>query len=138
MDNATLIIDELVSICESLGYRVELDRVFPVQESQIPLIVVRTGEEELEEGSNLLTFDSLWTVRPSVEHYIVGSDTSTVRAELNSFWSQFRTAFKQSAIVSQPLIRENSLPSYSRTVISPSSNPKIAGQFLNFELPIRR
>ena len=138
MDRAEEIVDELVSICEGLGYTVELDRRLPVQENQTPLVVVRTGEEEMDEGSNLLTYDHLWTIRPAIELYMSDSNPSNDRAALNQFWKDFRVAFKQSAIVQKPLIRENTKPDYARVLVSPSHNPKISGQIINCEFKIKR
>ena len=140
-DRAEDILTILESVCASIGVPVERDRVLPVQQSQAPLVVLRTGEEFLDPPDNAtrLTLGLRWTLQATIEHYVAATSPSANRAELNAAWAAFRTAFFASEIVHGNLLAHGTLPEdIGRTLTSPSADPKVAGQVFQVSLTFNR
>jgi hypothetical protein len=129
-DRAEDLMDTLETVCAAMGLTVERDRVLPVQQNQAPLVVLRTGEELLEPGekATLLTCGVRWQLRASVEHYVAAGTPAANRTALNAAWSAFRVAFFASPVIRGDMLANGTLPDLARSLNSPSSDPKIAGQ----------
>ena len=140
-DRAEDLLAILETVCASMGVPVERDRVLPVQQNQAPLVVLRTGEEFLDPPDNAtkLTLGLRWTLQASVEHYVAATTPAANRAALNAAWAAFRQAFFASEIVHGNLLAHGTLPEdFGRTLTSPSSDPKIAGQVFQVSLTFNR
>lgn len=139
-DRAEELMDALETVCESMGLTVERDRVLPIQQNQLPLVVLRTGEELLEPGekATLLTCGVRWQLRASVEHYVAAGTPAAGRSALNAAWAAFRTAFFASPIVCGDMLANGTLPDLARSLDSPSSDPKVSGQVFEIALIFNR
>lgn len=128
MDKAELILLEIVRVAETLGMSVELDRRFSISIQDAPLVVVRTGEEELSppENAKLPAWDRRWIMRPSVEIYLHDQDDRRQRAELSRLWLAFLAEFRKSKIVSEYIPR-GYLPQIKRDLILPDEYAAIGG-----------
>lgn len=129
-DRAEELLTVLETVCASVNATFERDRVLPVQQNQLPRVVLRTGQEMMNppENARLETCSLRWTLQASVEHYVAASTPAENRAALNAAWAAFRTAFFASQIVKGGLLANGTFPDLERSFDSPSSDPKIAGQ----------
>ena len=139
-DRAEQIIAVIEACAATIGAPVERDRVLPVQKTQAPLVVVRTGTEELDppEGARLLQVSLRWTMEVSVEHYVDEANPNLNRAALNAAWAAFRNAFFASEIIRGDLLANGTQPGLARSLQSPSSNPNIGGQVFSLVLTFTR
>ncbi|RDC69683.1 hypothetical protein DLJ49_18770 [Rhodovulum sp. 12E13] len=138
MDRSEQILQEIVSICEGLGVPVDLDRVQPVDDSECPRFVVRTGEEQLDppEGARPETVGRRWMMLPQVEFYNAGSDPAALRTTNVQMWSNFRAAFFQSPVLE--MLSHGTLPAIERNMTSPSQHPNVSGFFIDLALTFDR
>lgn len=140
MDRAEEIMLELLAVAQGLdpAIPVELDRHLDIAEEDLPLIIVRSGEEEAApaSGAPQIIFDRRWIMRPEVEIYIRQFDATTRRAELNQLWAAFRTGFKSSRILS--LVAQGSLPEMRKTTVQPGESAETAGLLVELGLTFDR
>lgn len=94
-DRADEIIDAIAKTCEGFGHPVEVDRVHEIDGKDCPLVVVRTGDEEVVDfdGRDPTSWDRIWKMEPTVEIYLQERDSSKQRSVISSAWSQFLEAF---------------------------------------------
>lgn len=139
-DRAEELLTVLETVCASIGATFERDRVLPVQQNQLPRVVLRTGEEMMDppENATRLNCSLRWTLQASVEHYVAAGTPAATRAALNEEWAAFRTAFFASEIVKGSLLANGTNPDLARSLTSPSSDPKIAGQVFQVSLTFNR
>lgn len=139
MDRAEQILLELVRVAETLGLPVEIDRRFRISLEDIPLIVVRTGEEELSppESAKLPAWDRRWVMRPGVEIYLHDEDDRRQRAELSRLWLAFLAEFKKSRIVSEYIPR-GYIPEIKRDFILPNDYSVVGGLSVDLGIVFER
>ena len=138
MDRAEEITQELRAACESLGMPVDIDRRLDIGKEDLPLVVIRTGEEESApvEGAPNLIWDRRWIMRPEIEIYIREPRTSEQRARLAGLWAQFRAAMSDSRILD--LIADNSMPEMKRIQIQVDDAADVAGLLIELGLTFDR
>ena len=122
MDKADQILAEVERIARTLGPSVEVDRGVDVHAdrgSDLPLIVLRTGEEEVAptEDMPFQKWDMRWVIRPSLEVYLKDRDPAELRTEHSRIWADFRAALRDSVLTTdRRMLVQSALPEIKRTV----------------------
>jgi hypothetical protein len=139
-DRAEEILQELLTIAAKIDPAIpaELDRRYDIADEDLPLIVVRSGDEEVApaEGAPQVIWDRRWVMTPSIEIYIREPATSKQRAEMSRLWAAFRAEFKASRMLQ--LISQGTLPEMKRTAIEPDESADIAGLSIELGLTFDR
>ncbi|OOY22492.1 hypothetical protein BMI91_19615 [Thioclava sediminum] len=137
-DKVDQIVDEVVRIAGVLGLPVELDRPYDFDENELPLIIVRTGEEEVieDDGYPLESWQDFWRVGPSIEVLVPEDDPWALRSALNGHWAALRAEIMNSSL--QDLIRDGTKPGLRKDMIEVSDRSGIAGISVELSLEIER
>ncbi|GAW37001.1 hypothetical protein RA2_04076 [Roseovarius sp. A-2] len=137
-DAADAVVNEVVSVAQSLGLPVEIDRPYDFDEEELPLVVVHTQDEELidEEGMPREAWDVTWRIAPVIEVWVRADDPLTIRSTLSGHWSTLRTAIRDSNILS--LVRGGSRPGLVKKKEEIEGRPGLAGFSVEIECEIER
>ena len=94
MDRAEEILTALQQIATTAGYTVERDRVYPISGADMPLAVLRTGEEESVPLDNAPahSWASRWEMRPTIEVWLHDVDPDALSAAGRSAFNAVREA----------------------------------------------
>ncbi len=140
MDRAEEIIDELKIVCESLGMPVEIDRRFDLDGDEMPLAVIRTGDEESawRDSDPSAVWFRRWLMRPSVEISIREPRTALQTAAANAIWMGFIAAFRDSKLNDKGLLATASKPTMLREVELPDEGVEFVRILITLELHFER
>jgi hypothetical protein len=137
MDRGDEILAELESIARKLDLPFEIDRRYDVDEKDLPLVVLRTGEEESApaDGAPPVLWDRRWVMRPDFEIYVRVAP-SQQRAELARLWGELRSAVRDSRLLR--LVATNTLPEMKRSTIASGERADISCLLVEFALTFDR
>lgn len=126
-DPVKSIIAEVTRIAGTLGLPVEIDRPYNLDEKDLPLVVIRTGEEEVVEDDDFPAegWAVLWKISPSIEVLVSQDDPWVVHDDLNQKWGTLRKEIMKSNVLD--LIREGTKPGLRKDMIEIEDMPDIAG-----------
>lgn len=126
-DKADEILNEIVSIAQSLGMPVEIDRPYDIDESELPLVIVRSGDEETIDDGDMPqeAWDITWRMSPAIEVLVPADDPLALRDELNTHWATLRGAVAGSSLLD--LVRGGSRPAMRKEPLTIDERPGIAG-----------
>ncbi len=91
MDKAEQILQALATAAATTGYPVEIDRDVPMDDTEAPLVIVRSGGETSEPVDKLL-WNRRWVMTPSVEIYVTASSPAAARAAITGAWNSIVNA----------------------------------------------
>jgi hypothetical protein len=86
MDRAEQILQALAAAGAATGYPVEIDRDVPLDDSEAPIVIVRSGGETSEPVDKLL-WNRRWTITPNVEIYVTAASPAAARAAISAAWT---------------------------------------------------
>lgn len=143
-DRAEEIMTALVGIAESLGLPVEVDRVYAVEADprengtpgDMPLVVVRTGNEEMDDPKPN-TWRRRWIMTPTMVVFLKNTENPNgLRGQAQALFLQVLDALEASAI--PKLITRNTPPVHGKALKPVVGRPDVLMLIINFELRFER
>lgn len=142
-DRSEEIMTALTAVANTLGLPVEVDRAYPVMTdplgdgpSDMPLVVVRTGDEEMDQPE-AKAWDRRWIMRPTMVVFLQNRENpNALRGQANALWLQVLSAVKASPI--PRLITRTSAPVMSKDLQPMAGRPDVLMMVIGFELRFER
>lgn len=143
-DRAEELMSALVSVAETLGMPIEVDRAYPVLSdprsdgtpANMPLVVVRTGEEDMD-APEAKAWRRRWVMTPSMVVFLKNSDNpNALRGQAQGLFLQILDAVEASPI--PRLITRNTSPMIRKELKSVVGRPDILMLSILFELRFER
>lgn len=143
-DRAEELMTALVGVAETLGMPVEVDRAYAVlfdprengTPTNMPLVVVRTGEEDMD-APEAKAWRRRWVMTPSMVVFLKNSDNpNALRGQAQGLFLQILDAVEASPI--PKLITRNTSPMMRKDLKPVVGRPDVLMLVVNFELRFER
>jgi hypothetical protein len=143
-DRAEEIMTALVGVAETLGMPVEVDRAYPVladprsdgTPADMPLVVVRTGEEDMD-SPEAKAWRRRWVMTPSMVVFLKNTENpNALRGQAQELFLQVLDAVEASAI--PKLITRNTSPLMRKDLKPVVGRPDVLMLIVSFELRFER
>lgn len=139
-DAITLALAEIARVANAVAQHFnagfDIDRPYDFDESELPLVIMRTGEKEVIAYDDMPAeaWDEFWQLSPSIEIFLT-DPVPAVAAGLRTAASQkLREELRASTLLD--LIQEETKPSYSEAVIEVDDKPGTTGIFAQIGLAV--
>lgn len=139
-DAITLALAEVARVANAVAQHFnagfDIDRPYNFNQSELPLVIMRTGEKEVIEYDDMPAeaWDSFWKLSPSVEIFLTDPDPAVAAGLRTAASQRVREELRASSILD--LIQEETKPSYFEDVVDVDDKPGTTGIFVHLGLSV--
>ena len=133
-DNVEIVMEQIEQMCDVLGYPIDINRPFVLDEMSLPRVSIFDGAESTVIENDPATWDSQVRIEPIIEVLFEEDDPSQLSQKMRQIWRIFRKAIVKEDF-SEHLVSGSSM-SYDKAGLIINEKPGISGFSVTLSLLI--